>query len=340
MFKRFTKAITILSVSALLLTGCGSSSSNSFSAAATESFAASDTAAGASFATKRIANSYDSGDYNTVEEMEEYDSIELPEEPSINATAKENRKLITTVNMNMETKQFDSVYNDMLLKIDNLGGWVESNSVSQSGYSWNGEEEDYLNRTAFITARIPADKLDTFLNYVDTNTKVTYKNASTTDVTLQYTDTEARIRSLRTEEDKLTEFLEQAETVEDLISIQDRLSSVQYQLDSAQSSLNVLKSQVEVSSVTMQLDEVREYTEPEPESYFVRIFKGFGENLKETFTWLTDLIAWIVIHIPSLILTAIIVFCLFKLLKMVIKTGDKKRIKESKRIEKKEKETE
>jgi len=212
--------------------------------------------------------------------------------------------------MDLETKEFDSVYESVQHEISALGGWLESNTVSQRGY---GENE----RTAYLTARIPVKKLDEFLSFVDENVKVTRRTESTTDVTLKYTDTEAHIRALETECEKLEEMLEMAESVDELITIHDRLTYVQYELDSARSSLRVLQNQVDCSSVTIALQEVVEYTEPETESFPVCVAKGFMENLRDTFSWLTGLIEWVITHLPGLCVFGVICYALVRFIRLM-----------------------
>lgn len=310
------KIISAILMSALLLTGCGGSSSAESSAMA-EAAQNKATYSGGSFSPTAEAvmmSDADNRDYAD-------DAVEIPEETTAVQDAKASRKLITTVNLDLETKEFDSVYADIKKKIDGIGGWIEQDSVSDNSYT--ARDEEIKRRDVYIVAHIPANQLDTFLEYVNDTTKVTSRNENTTDITLQYTDTEAQIRSLEAEQKKLLEFMDEAETMEDVIAIQDRLSDVQYRLDSARSSLKVMQSQIECSTVYINLSEVTEYTEPENLPYALRIAKGFVENLKESFHWVADAFAWIIIHLPALVLTAGILFLLYKLLKKVIHVNHK-----------------
>ena len=301
MKKKFLLAALI---TALTLTACGGGG-GSYSAA--ESYAGNGAVAmkSASFAANDMAyDTYEEADYDNAPEVRNTDN----EQPQADAT--QGRKLIRTVDLSLETKEFEPVYDDLTKKVAELGGWMEENTVSQNTY---GSYDGSTTRDAYITARIPAKNLDEFLNYVDGNIKVTRKQENTSDVTMQYTDTEARIRSYEKEEQKLEEMIDAAQTVDELITIHDRLSTVQYQLDSARSSLNVLQGQIDCSSVRISLREVQEYTEPEPESFPVRVWKGFKENLHDTFDWLVSIVEWILTHLPSLAVFGIICF-LFELL--------------------------
>ena len=93
----------------------------------------------------------------------------------------------------------------------------------------------------------------------------------------------------------------------------------------------VLQSPIDCSTVTINLYEVTEYTEPEPESFPVRVLKGFTENLHETFDWLIAVIEWFLIHIPSLIVSGIVVSIYVIICR---KTNAKRAARKADRIEK------
>ena len=71
----------------------------------------------------------------------------------------------------METKEFDTLLTNIRSKVEELGGYIESSEISGSSYySLQG------NRYAWMTLRIPADKLDGFVTIVSELGNVTSKN--------------------------------------------------------------------------------------------------------------------------------------------------------------------
>ena len=66
----------------------------------------------------------------------------------------------------------------------------------------------------------------------------------TENVTLQYVSTESRVKALETEQTRLLELLENAETMEDLLTIEARLTDVRWELENYASQLRVLDNQV------------------------------------------------------------------------------------------------
>ena len=115
------------------------------------------------------------------------------------------------------------------------------------------------------------------------------------------------MEALLTEEESLLSILESAETVEDIITVQDRLSQVRYELENMESQLRAYDNQVDYSTVYLDLDEVAKYTPVEEKGAFARMGEGFVESLKSVCNGIKEFIIWFVIHIPQLLFLAIFV---------------------------------
>ncbi len=111
----------------------------------------------------------------------------------------------------METREFETVLSGIQAKVTETGGYTETSEVNGSSYYGRG------NRSAWLTLRIPADKLDTFVTTVSGLGNVTSKSESVEDITLQYVDTESHKKALETEQDRLLTIMEQAESMDDII---------------------------------------------------------------------------------------------------------------------------
>lgn len=147
-----------------------------------------------------------------------------------------NRKLIKNVWLTAETEDFDGLMAGVTSRISQLGGYVENQEAYYgSAYRNSGSCRRDL------TIRIPADQLANFVSQVSEISNVTSSRESAEDVTLSYADTESRKKALETEQDRLLELMEQAETTEDLLAIESRLTDVRYQLESARVSAKALR---------------------------------------------------------------------------------------------------
>lgn len=216
-------------------------------------------------------------------------------------TAPTNRKLIRTFNLDVETLEFETFISDLKSEVSSLGGYIENSSVSGNSYNYSS------NRNASFTCRIPSDKLDEFINTIGGLGNITYSYEDTTDVTLQYVDTEARIKSLQTEYDQLLELLAEAENIDTIILLQQRLTDVRYQLESYQSQLRTYDNLVDYSTVHLNVNEVKRVTAAEPKTIWERISADFGDNVYDIWAGAQDFFVWFVANIPYFIIWAIII---------------------------------
>lgn len=221
------------------------------------------------------------------------------------ASQQSNRKLIRTVNMSVETKEFDAVMGTLEQRVTELGGYIE-NMDTYNGSVYSGSRSS---RRASMTARIPAGQLNVFLSEVSEISNVTRRTENVQDVTLDYVDLASHKKTLQTEHDRLLELMERAEYIEDIITIEQRLSNVQYQIESMEAQLRTYDNKVDYSTVNLDVSEVQELTpvEEHEETLWERISGGFMENLKKIGNGALEIVVWLLVHIPTLVVWALFI---------------------------------
>ena len=220
-----------------------------------------------------------------------------------------NQKLVRKLWLNGETENLDSLLGQIQQRITELGGYVEAREVLNNTRKTSS-------RTASLTVRIPADRLDDFVSHVSDNANITSSSETTDDITLSYVATQSRITALETEQTRLLELLAKAETMEDILQIDARLTDVRTELEEVTSQLRVYDNMVSYGTVYLSLSEVKEYTvTEEPETVWERIGAGFTGSLKNLGTFFTELFVFIVVALPYLIPTAIVVVAIILLIK-------------------------
>ncbi len=277
--KKMTAFLVTLCMLAALLAGCGgaSKSTQAFDAAA----AAPAEAANGAYYDMESAKSEDGGLTGDT------DSTVLPE----------GRKWIITVNMSAETEDLDALMEALNGKISGLGGYVEDqDSYNGSMYS----SRRY--RSASLTVRIPAQRVDEFTEEMSGIANVVSTNLSREDITLSYVATESRVKALQTEEARLLELMEQAETMADLLEIESRLTDVRYELENRASQLRLYDNQVDYATIYLSIDEVQEYTPVEEPTVWERISGGFVSSIKGVGNGLLDLLVWVLAKSPYLVI--------------------------------------
>lgn len=227
-----------------------------------------------------------------------YDKTEAPQESaSTTSTAGfQNQKLIRRMSVEAETADMDTLLSALESKTAALGGYVENQSVRNGGSSATRRY-----RYASLVIRIPADRLEEFIDHVKGSSNITYYQESADDVTLRYVATESRVKALETEQDRLLELLAKAENMSDLLQIEQRLTEVRTELEQVASQLRVYDNLVDYGTVDLNLTEVQEFTVVEEETVWMRIRTGFTDSLKNLGRFFTDAFVWIVVSLPYLI---------------------------------------
>ena len=193
--------------------------------------------------------------------------------PALDSRSLSGRKLITTGTISMETKSFDETLSAITKRVEELNGYLESSTVQQQDYYYNSyyygsmPEESTERRIAELSARIPSDRYREFLETLRSVGKTTYFSEEKRDITLEYNDVELHKKSLLVEQERLLVLLESAQEVEDVFTIESRLSEIRYAIDAYESDLRLYDNQVDYSTIHISLYEVVTFTEKKTESY-------------------------------------------------------------------------
>ena len=203
-------------------------------------------------------------------------------------------KIVKTVNLTVETKEYEQYISA-----------IRSDVAAAGGY--------------------PADKLDEFLQKAGENGKITFQKEDQLNVTLEYVDIQSRIKAYTTERDTLLELLKKADDLKDVISVQERLSNVNYQIENYTSQLRVLENRVSYSTVSLDLYEVERVTEDET-SLRGEIKNALAENWSNLKQGIRDFIVWFVGGLPIIIPVAVLIAVAIIVLCKVIKKRKAKKI--------------
>ena len=234
------------------------------------------------------------------------DDDETPEPDD--SVADYTAKIIYTASVSIETTEFDKAVAALENQVQKIGGFVESSNVTgDTQYNSDGTTT-VVNRWAYYTVRIPCDHFESFLHETEGFGNVTSTSRDAQNVTSAYTDYEARLSSLNTQEERLLDMLAKSEDVETLIALEQRLSDVRYEIESIERNLRNYDMQIKYSTVNLDLREVEVYTPTVP------VRRTFGQKLADSLSdgWngftrgIQNVILGLASALPALILLAVI----------------------------------
>lgn len=230
----------------------------------------------------------------------------------------DNQKIIKNYYYNYETEKFDDAYAYLKSQIERCQGYVSSSEISGSSY-----------RTLRMTARIPADASDDFVSSMGNLGTVVSQSESAEDVTLQYADTESRITSLKTEQERLNELLKKADNLENIIALEDRLTEVRYELENYQSQKKLYDSLIAYSTVSITLEEVNYTVAIDDSTFLSRITTGLENSFRDIKNGFIDFLVLFIVTLPYLTIWAVVLVIIIWVIRKMIR---RKKIKKQERL--------
>ncbi|MGE7764007.1 DUF4349 domain-containing protein [Peribacillus sp. NPDC096540] len=161
--------------------------------------------------------------------------------------ATNERMVIHQAQLRLKVKNLEKTQMKIERKAKEYGGYIVESNVYR-------EDEEMVEGT--ITVRVPEDRFQAFL--VDTEgqaSEVVERNVTGQDVTEQYVDLKARLKSKRAVEERLLAFMKDAKKTEDLLKISSDLATVQEEIEQLVGQIKYLENQTSFSTVTISLSQ-------------------------------------------------------------------------------------
>jgi hypothetical protein len=153
------------------------------------------------------------------------------------------RMVISTGSISVEVEVVQASVQGVQAISEGLGGFVEQ----LSSYGVDNHQR------ASITIRVPQAQFTTALERIRLLGDVQSENIGSDDVSEQFIDLEARLKSALREEESLLSLLGKAQNVSDILTIERELSRVRSDIERSQGQLNFLERRIDLSTIHIEL---------------------------------------------------------------------------------------
>lgn len=215
-----------------------------------------------------------------------------------------SRLVIKESTMSLLVSDVVAVENKIVSHAKEAGGYMVNTAYSK---------QDDL-PSARVSIRVPAEKLDSTLSFIRSlGLKVTDENIIGTDVTQDYTDTEARLDTLKQAHAKLQDLLAKSSKPEDILTVQRDLLDIQQQMDDLNGQRKALEQNAKLTKITVYISS-DELALPYATDHAFRpdaIFKQAARSMLSTLQFLGQLLIWLLVYSP-LIAAGIVLYRLIK----------------------------
>ena len=186
-----------------------------------------------------------------------------------------DRMIIRTVTMTLAVGNVQEAFHKVEQIVGEQSGYLSGSQIRQDG--------DRM--TATMTLRVPADQatyqatLDRLRGIAE---RVVDEQAQAQDVTEEYVDLDARLRTLRASEESLLALIGKATRVEDILQIQRELTNVRSQIEQIQGRKQALERRADLATINVTLREVGAFSRPgwSPGATFEEAVRALGAALR------------------------------------------------------------
>lgn len=181
------------------------------------------------------------------------------------------RKLITNGNISFETNSIATTRKQIYEAVKSTKAYVTADNTYKN--------EGSISNTMMI--RVPSDNFDLLLSQsIKGVEKIDNKEINVKDVTEEFLDISARIKTKKELENRYLEILKSASKVSEILEIEREIGQLRAEIESIEGRLKYLQNQVSYSTLTIQF-----YQNIDAE-------KGFGKHFKNGFKNGWDNLIW------------------------------------------------
>jgi len=203
-----------------------------------------------------------------------------------------DRKIIKIANVSLELKDYNSFNNNIHQNLYSFGAYVAQEQQTQT-------EGEISNQ---VSIKVPVDQFENLMNYlsaVDKNAKVLDKQVSSEDVSTQMVDTKSRIETKKRLRDKYFELMNNAKKMDDVLSVNNEISSITEDIEAASSKVQYLSHQSAYSTINLKYFQILNAAKLDTTS--PTFFTSFAEAFKRGAYFIGELLLFFVSIWPLVI---------------------------------------
>ena len=217
-------------------------------------------------------------------------------------------KIIKSGSVMTQTEGYDLFLANLISKVEELSGYIEQNNTNV-----NNIYGDKKLKYGYLKIRVPQERFNELVSYLESSSEINQKNIVETDVTKEYYEKDNQVKNLELQEVHLRELFEKAQTVEEMLKIENELRRIRTEIDALNISLSDIDDRASMATISVEVQEVLKanLTMSDRNNVWERAKEGFintvngivdiGENL------IIALISLIPVLVPLIIILIILV---------------------------------
>jgi len=213
-----------------------------------------------------------------------------------------DKKIVKTATLSAEVKNYKAFSQQLNEKVKKYGGYISQEEQAQSDYQIENS----------VVIKVPVDQFENAVNDLTKDVvKLNEKRISSEDVTTQLIDGRSRLEAKKQVRLRYLDLLKQAKNMEDILTVQREINSIQEEIELVNGRINVLSHQSAMSTIRFTFFQIIDPSAKTPEERP----SGFLDKVKTAFAggwyWIREVLVGL-ISIWPLLLVIILGIWLFK----------------------------
>lgn len=232
-----------------------------------------------------------------------------------------SRMVIKNGEIRLLVEDADNAIDRALQVVGDVRGYIIS---SRSWYQTGPDGENY--KYATVSIGVPADQFETAMRrFRAVALRVLDENASGQDVSDEYVDLQSQLVNLEATRDRIRKFLDEAQSVEESLRVNNELSKIEAQIEKVKGRMNYLSNRSAFSTITVTFEPDIPPLPPTPTRTPVptatpkqwnpgETAQAATKSLTSIYQALVELAIWIfIVIVPLLAPPALVAWGIFKL---------------------------
>ena len=181
------------------------------------------------------------------------------------------RKIIYTGSVALRTDDLDAAEKKLDAMVRQFNGYL--GSASRSGTKGS-------QRSGSWTIRIPSTGYGSFVKAISTIGELESSSQEAQDVSEEFYDVQARLKNKKVEEARLVELLQKATgKLTEVLQVEKEISRIREEIEQIEGRLRFLTNQTDLSTITVTINEVKEFRPVGPPSLSNDVKRAFTESV-------------------------------------------------------------
>jgi hypothetical protein len=298
------KKFPLILFSLLLLAACGSKESNYADEAKMDMSPPAD--GGSGIISENLKSSADKVSEQETEAKEENMPTQSQLSPASEQRIKIPEKIKKTADINISVDDYKQARAAIEKMVKSGNAYIASENEQNNTYS--------LSNTMVI--RVLNKDFDGLVNNVSAiASHVNSKNVYTEDVTAEFVDITARLKTKREVEKRYFDILQKASKVTDILEVEEKIRVIQEEIEAKEGQLKYLNDQVAYSTINLSFHQDFEYQPSEEPGFFGRLGHAFGNGWKGFLGFIVGIVyVW-----PLWLILGLVAYFLVKFIKKQLK---------------------